>query len=471
MAIENVAHFEDSTDETTQLIQDLTQKAMMKANDPIQVGLLGIGTVGSGVFTVLQRNQQEIQRRAGRGIEITMVADLDTARAKGIVGNQVQVVADARAIIANPEIDIVIELIGGYGIAKQLVMEAIAAGKHVVTANKALLAVHGTEIFAAAHAKGVIVAFEAAVAGGIPIIKALREGLTANRIQWIAGIINGTTNFILSEMRDKGLDFGVVLKEAQRLGYAEADPTFDIEGVDAAHKATIMSAIAFGIPVQFDKAYVEGITKLGAADIRYAEQLGYRIKLLGITKRVDSGVELRVHPSLVPAKRLIANVEGAMNAVVVQGDAVGTTLYYGKGAGSEPTASAVIADLVDITRLHTADPEHRVPHLAFQPNSMSSLEVLPMDKVVTSYYLRLRVADQAGVLAKVTGILAEAGISIDAVIQREADQVGGEGSTQTDLIILTHDCVEAKMNVAIAQMQALPTVLDQITRIRKEELA
>ena len=443
----------------------------MKANDPIQVGLFGIGTVGSGVFTVLQRNQQEIQRRAGRGIEITMVADLDTARAKSIVGDQVQVVADARAIIANPKIDIVIELIGGYGIAKQLVMEAIAAGKHVVTANKALLAVHGTEIFAAAHAKGVIVAFEAAVAGGIPIIKALREGLTANRIQWIAGIINGTTNFILSEMRDKGLDFGVVLKEAQRLGYAEADPTFDIEGVDAAHKATIMSAIAFGIPVQFDKAYVEGITKLGAADIRYAEQLGYRIKLLGITKRVASGVELRVHPSLVPVKRLIANVEGAMNAVVVQGDAVGTTLYYGKGAGSEPTASAVIADLVDITRLHTADPEHRVPHLAFQPNSMSALEVLPMDQVVTSYYLRLRVADQAGVLAKVTGILAEAGISIDAVIQREADQVGGEGSTQTDLIILTHDCVEAKMNAAIAQMQALPTVLDQITRIRKEELA
>ena len=438
---------------------------------PIQVGLLGIGTVGSGVFNVLARNQDEISRRAGRGIEITMVADLDVARAKAVVGDGIQVVNDARAIIANPDIDIVIELIGGYGIARALVLEAIAAGKHVVTANKALLAVHGTEIFAAASAKGVMVAFEAAVAGGIPIIKALREGLTANRIQWIAGIINGTTNFILSEMRDKGLDFGVVLKEAQRLGYAEADPTFDIEGVDAAHKATIMSAIAFGIPVQFDKAYVEGITKLGAADIRYAEQLGYRIKLLGITKRVDSGVELRVHPSLVPAKRLIANVEGAMNAVVVQGDAVGTTLYYGKGAGSEPTASAVIADLVDITRLHTADPEHRVPHLAFQPNSMSSLEVLPMDKVVTSYYLRLRVADQAGVLAKVTGILAEAGISIDAVIQREADQVGGEGSTQTDLIILTHDCVEAKMNVAIAQMQALPTVLDQITRIRKEELA
>ncbi|MDP3653664.1 MAG: homoserine dehydrogenase [Rhodoferax sp.] len=437
----------------------------------IQVGLLGIGTVGSGVFNVLQRNQAEIQRRAGRGIEITMVADLDVARAQAAVGKGVQVVADARAVIANPEIDIVIELIGGYGIAKTLVLEAIAAGKHVVTANKALLAVHGTEIFAAASAKGVMVAFEAAVAGGIPIIKALREGLTANRIQWIAGIINGTTNFILSEMRDKGLDFAVVLKEAQRLGYAEADPTFDIEGVDAAHKVTLMSAIAFGIPVQFDKAYVEGITKLGAADIRYAEQLGYRIKLLGITKRTDKGIELRVHPSLIPSKRLIANVEGAMNAVVVNGDAVGNTLYYGKGAGSEPTASAVIADLVDITRLHTADAAHRVPHLAFQPGSMSDVPVLPMGEVVTSYYLRLRVADEAGVLATVTGILAEAGISIDAVLQREADEVGGEGSTQTDLIILTHDCVEAKMDAALAQMQALPTVLQPIVRIRKEELA
>ena len=441
---------------------------------PIQVGLLGIGTVGSGVFNVLQRNQDEISRRAGRGIEITMVADLDVARAKAVVGDGIQVVNDARAIIANPDIDIVIELIGGYGIARALVLEAIAAGKHVVTANKALLAVHGTEIFAAASAKGVMVAFEAAVAGGIPIIKALREGLTANRIQWIAGIINGTTNFILSEMRDKGLDFDVVLKEAQRLGYAEADPTFDIEGVDAAHKVTLMSAIAFGIPVQFDKAYVEGITKLGAADIRYAEQLGYRIKLLGITKRAEKGVELRVHPSLVPTKRLIANVEGAMNAVVVQGDAVGTTLYYGKGAGSEPTASAVIADLVDIARLHTADPEHRVPHLAFQPQTLSdamdALPVLPMSEVVTSYYLRLSVADQAGVLAKVTGLLAEAGVSIDAVLQREADEVGGEGSTQTDLIILTHNTREGTMDAVIAQMQALPTVLAPITRIRKEEL-
>lgn len=437
---------------------------------PIQVGLLGIGTVGSGTFNVLRRNQEEIRRRAGRGIEITMVADLDTARAQAIVGPGVTVVNDARAVIAHPEIDIVIELIGGYGIARDLVMEAIAAGKHVVTANKALLAVHGTEIFAAASAKGVMVAFEAAVAGGIPIIKALREGLTANSIQWIAGIINGTTNFILSEMRDKGLDFDTVLKEAQRLGYAEADPTFDIEGVDAAHKVTIMSAIAFGIPVQFHKAHVEGITQLGATDIRYAEQLGYRIKLLGITKRTPQGVELRVHPSLVPGKRLIANVEGAMNAVLVQGDAVGATMYYGKGAGSEPTASAVIADLVDITRLHTADPHHRVPHLAFHPDAMSDLAVLPMSEVVTSYYLRLRVADKAGVLANVTGLLAELGISIDAVMQREADEISGEGGTSTDLIILTHDTREGTMNDALARLQGLPTVLAPIVRIRKEEL-
>jgi homoserine dehydrogenase len=436
----------------------------------IQVGLMGMGTVGSGTFNVLKRNQEEIKRRAGRGIEITMVADLDVAKAQSLCGDQVKVVNDARQIIANPDIDIVVELIGGYGIAKTLVLEAIAAGKHVVTANKALLAVHGTEIFAAAHAKGVMVAFEAAVAGGIPIIKALREGLTANSIQWVAGIINGTTNFILSEMREKGLDFDVVLKEAQRLGYAEADPTFDIEGVDAAHKATLMSALAFGIPVQFDKAYVEGITKLGAADIKYAEQLGYRIKLLGITKRTDAGVELRVHPSLVPTQRLIANVEGAMNAVMVQGDAVGTTLYYGKGAGSEPTASAVIADLVDITRLHTADPLNRVPHLAFQPNAMSNLKILPMSDVVTSYYLRLRVADEAGVLAKLTGLLAEANISIDAVLQREADQVSQAGENQTDVIILTHDTVEGKMNEVLVQMQALPTVMAPITKIRKEEL-
>ena len=451
---------------------------------PIQVGLMGMGTVGTGTFEVLKRNQEEIKRRAGRGIEITMIADLNTARAQELAGPGVQVVPNAQALIDNPNIDIVVELIGGYGVARDLVMKAIAAGKHVVTANKALLAVHGTEIFAAAHAKGVMVAFEAAVAGGIPIIKSLREGLTANRIQWIAGIINGTTNFILSEMRSKGLDFSVVLKEAQRLGYAEADPTFDIEGVDAAHKATLMSAIAFGIPVQFDKAYVEGITQLEAQDIQYAEQLGYRIKLLGIAKRREAnakthspaGVELRVHPSLVPTSRLIANVEGAMNAVMVQGDAVGTTLYYGKGAGSEPTASSVIADLVDITRLHTADPQNRVPHLAFQPDAMSDLPVLPMDEVVTSYYLRLRVADEAGVLAKVTGILATENISIDAVLQREADQVqpselGATSVPQTDLIILTHDAREGTMNRALASLQALPTVLKPIVRIRKEELA
>jgi homoserine dehydrogenase len=439
---------------------------MMK---PIQVGLLGIGIVGSGTFNVLRRNQEEIRRRAGRGIEITMVADLDTARAASVVGSAARVVADAREVIANPDIGIVIELIGGTGIAKSLVMEAIAAGKHVVTANKALLAVHGTEIFAAAREKGVMVAFEAAVAGGIPIIKALREGLTANRIEWIAGIINGTTNFILSEMRARGLDFSAVLKEAQALGYAEADPTFDIEGVDAAHKATIMSAIAFGIPVQFAKAHVEGITKLQAADITYAEQLGYRIKLLGITRRREDGIELRVHPTLVPAKRLIANVEGAMNAVVVHADAVGTTLYYGKGAGSEPTASAVVADLVDITRLHTADPNHRVPHLAFQPDELATTPILPIEQVRTSFYLRLQVADQAGVLARITGILAERAISIDALLQRPADP-DAQGQAKTDVIILTHETVEGVMNDGIAQMQALPTVLAPIVRIRKEEL-
>jgi homoserine dehydrogenase len=443
---------------------------------PLRVGLLGIGTVGSGTFEVLARNQEEIRRRAGCGIEIAVVADLDTARAAAIVQGRARVVADAAAVVADPDIDVVVELIGGYGIAKKLVLEAIRQGKHVVTANKALLAVHGTEIFAAARERGVTVAFEAAVAGGIPIIKALREGLTANRIEWVAGIINGTTNFILSEMRAKGLDFGTVLKEAQRLGYAEADPTFDIEGVDAAHKATILSAIAFGVPVQFDKAHVEGITALQAADIRYAEQLGYRIKLLGIARRRDDlrsaafaagGIELRVHPTLIPATRLIANVEGAMNAVVVKADAVGTTLYYGKGAGSEPTASAVIADLVDIARLQSADPGHRVPHLAFQPGSLADTPILPISEVVTSYYLRLVVADKAGVLARITGILAEHDISIDAVLQRES----AEGENQTDLIILTHDTVEGRMSAALAQMQALTTVLAPIVKLRKEELS
>jgi homoserine dehydrogenase len=437
---------------------------MMK---PIQVGLLGIGTVGSGVFTVLARNQEEIKRRAGRGIRIHTVADLNTQRAQELVKGQAEVVDDARKVIQNPEIDIVVELIGGYGIAKDLVLEAIAAGKHVVTANKALIAVHGNEIFKAAHAKGVMVAFEAAVAGGIPIIKALREGLSANRIEWIAGIINGTTNFILSEMRDKGLDFNTVLKEAQRLGYAEADPTFDIEGIDAAHKATIMSAIAFGVPMQFAQAHVEGITKLSAVDIKYAEQLGYRIKLLGITKKNPNGIELRVHPTLVPTKRLLANVEGAMNAVQVHGDAVGTTLYYGKGAGSEPTASAVIADLVDVTRLQTADPENRVPHLAFQPDALQNIPILPMAEVTTSYYLRLAVADQAGVLAEITRILAAHGVSIDALLQKEA----AEGESQTDLVILTHETKEKNMMAAITEMQALKTVLGEIIKIRLENLS
>jgi len=437
---------------------------MMK---PIQVGLLGIGTVGSGVFTVLARNQEEIKRRAGRGIRIHTVADLNTQRAQELVKGQAEVVDDARKVIQNPEIDIVVELIGGYGIAKDLVLEAIAAGKHVVTANKALIAVHGNEIFKAAHAKGVMVAFEAAVAGGIPIIKALREGLSANRIEWIAGIINGTTNFILSEMRDKGLDFNTVLKEAQRLGYAEADPTFDIEGIDAAHKATIMSAIAFGVPMQFAQAHVEGITQLSAVDIKYAEQLGYRIKLLGITKKNPNGIELRVHPTLVPTKRLLANVEGAMNAVQVHGDAVGTTLYYGKGAGSEPTASAVIADLVDVTRLQTADPENRVPHLAFQPDAVHNIPILPMAEVTTSYYLRLAVADQAGVLAEITRILAAHGVSIDALLQKEA----AEGESQTDLVILTHETIEKNLMAALSEIQDLKTVMGEIVKIRLENLS
>ncbi len=436
---------------------------MMK---PINVGLLGIGTVGGGTWTVLTRNAEEITRRAGRPIRISAVADRNVERARELTGGQARVTDDAFALVKDPDIDIVVELIGGYTVAKELVMAAIENGKHVVTANKALLAVHGNEIFAAAQKKGVIVAFEAAVAGGIPIIKALREGLSANRIQWIAGIINGTTNFILSEMRDKGLAFADVLKEAQRLGYAEADPTFDIEGVDAAHKATLMSAIAFGIPIQFDKCHIEGISKLEAADIRYAEQLGYRIKLLGITKRVAGGVELRVHPALVPAKRLIANVEGAMNAVLVWGDAVGATLYYGKGAGAEPTASAVIADLVDVTRLHTADPLHRVPHLAFQPDQLTDLPVLPMDEVETAYYLRLRALDKPGVLADITRILADLEISIDAMLQKEP----GEGEDQTDIVLLTHVAREKSVNAAIARIEALDSIAGKVTRIRLEEL-
>jgi homoserine dehydrogenase len=433
---------------------------------PIQVGLLGIGTVGGGTFRVLQRNQEEIKRRAGRGIEIGIVAARDLARARSLVGPDTRLTADPFEVVNHPEVEIVVEVIGGTTLAKELVMRAIAHGKHVVTANKALLAEHGNEVFAAAQKHGVMVAFEGAVAVSIPIIKALREGLSGNRIEWVAGIINGTTNFILSEMRDKGLGFNTVLAQAQALGYAEADPSFDLEGFDAAHKATILASVAFGIPIQFKPDHVEGITQLAAADITYAFQMGYRIKLLGIAKRTGQGIELRVHPTLIPAKRLLANVEGSMNGIMVKSDAAGITMYYGAGAGSEQTASAVIADLVDVARLHTADAAQRVPHLAFQPDAMSSEPVLPMSAVVTSYYLRLRVADQAGVLARLTGILAQAAISIDAVLQRPA----GEVQNQTDLIILTHACVESAMNLAIEQMQALDTVLAPVVRIRKEEL-
>ncbi|MBY0473916.1 MAG: homoserine dehydrogenase [Nitrosomonas sp.] len=433
---------------------------------PIHIGLLGIGTVGGGTYTVLKRNQEEIARRAGREIVVKMIADKDLDKARNLADSGVIVTADAHEITKNPDIDIVVELIGGQTIAKDLILEAIANGKHVVTANKALLANHGTEIFAAARAKGVIVAFEAAVAGGIPIIKALREGLTANRITWIAGIINGTANFILSEMREKGLSFEQVLAQAQKLGYAEADPTYDIEGIDAAHKITLMSAIAFGIPVQFSKVYTEGITKLTGEDIRYAEELGYRIKLLGITKRVAKGIELRVHPTLIPMRRLIANVEGVMNAVVVNGDAVGATLYYGAGAGAEPTASSVIADLVDVTRMQTADPMHRVPTLSFQPDSLSDTPIIPMEEVETSYYLRLQVIDKPGVMAEITRIVAENNISISAMIQKEASS----DSDKVGIIMLTHLTAEKNINAAIAHIESLPVVTSKVIRVRIEEL-
>ena len=433
---------------------------------PINVGLLGIGTVGGGTFEVLARNQEEIMRRAGRGIIITMVADKDIERARKLVGTGATVTADAYEVVNHPDIDIVVELIGGTTIAQKLILRAIENGKHVVTANKALMATQGNEIFAAAQKKNVMVAFEAAVAGGIPIIKALREGLTANRIEWIAGIINGTSNFILSEMRDKGAGFDTVLQEAQRLGYAETDPTFDIEGIDAAHKLTIIAAISFGIPMRFADAYTEGITRLTAADIRYAEELGYRIKLLGITKRKANGIELRVHPTLIPARRLIANVEGVMNAILVKGDAVGATLYYGAGAGAYPTASAVIADLVDVTRMHTADPEHRVPHLAFQPDQLSDIPILPISEVETSYYLRMRVHDKPGVLADITRVLADSGISIDAMVQKEPSA----GEEQVDIIMLTHLAVEKNVNAAIATIEQLPVVAGKVTRIRMEQL-
>jgi len=433
---------------------------------PIRVGLLGIGTVGGGTWEVLNRNADEIQRRAGRAIQITTVADKDVKKANSLVKKKARVTSDAFSVVRDKNIDIIVELIGGTRVALDLVLEALRHGKHVVTANKALLATRGNQIFAAAQKKGVMVAFEASVGGGIPIIKALREGLAANRIEWIAGIINGTSNFILSEMRDKGLAFAAVLKDAQKRGYAETDPTFDIEGVDAAHKLTILAALAFGIPMQFEKCFKEGIAALTREDLGYAEALGYRIKLLGITRRAKKGIELRVHPTLVPARRLIANVEGVMNGILVKGDAVGPTLYYGAGAGGLPTASAVVADLVDVTRLITADPEHRVPHLAFQPDQLSDVPILPIEAVETSCYLRMRVLDRPGVLADVTRILADSKISIDAMVQKEP----AKGESRADIVMLTHLAVENHVNQAIARIEKLPTVVGAVTRIRLEEL-
>jgi len=430
----------------------------------IKVGLLGLGVVGAGTWKVLTRNAQEIARRAGRHIEVTAVAVRDVGKARSLVGDGVYITRDGLEVVRRPDIDIVVELIGGDTLAREWVMEAIAQGKHVVTANKALLAKHGNEIFAAAHAKGVMVTFEAAVAGGIPIIKAIREGLTANRIQWLAGIINGTTNFILSEMRARGLPFEQVLAEAQRLGYAEADPTFDIEGVDAAHKLTLLASLAFGIPVQFDKAHIEGISTLAQEDIAHAERLGYRIKLLGITRRRADGIELRVHPTLVPMECLLASVEGAMNAVLVSGDMVGPTLYYGQGAGELPTASAVVADLVDVTRLQAADPGHRVPHLAFQPDAMDDTPVLPIDQVHSSYYLRMRVLDRPGVLADIARILADVGISIGSMFQQP------HGEAQADIIFLTHEAREGAIDTAMQRIRQLPFVQSEVTRLRVEAL-
>lgn len=438
----------------------------MKLNE-LRVGLLGIGTVGGGTFNVLKSNAAEISRRTGVHIHVVQVADRNLSHAATVTGNASIVTDDAFAVVNNPNVDVVVELIGGYTIAKDLVLKAIANKKHVVTANKALIALHGNEIFAAAEANHVMVAYEAAVAGGIPIIKALREGLSANKIEWLAGIINGTTNFILTEMFEKGLAFSDVLGEAQRLGYAEADPTFDVEGIDAAHKLTIMSAIAFGMPMKFNEAYTEGITQLQQIDIQYAQELGYRVKLLGITKRTEQGVELRVHPTLIPEKRLVANVNGAMNAVVVKGDAVGPTLYYGAGAGATPTASAVVADLVDVARLMHADHHHRVPYLAFQTNDVIDLPILPMTEVHSAYYLRLRVSDKPGVLADVTKILGDRDISIDAMMQKEP----AENEQEANIVILTHVTVEQNMNAAITAIEGLSAIVGKVTRIRMEELS
>jgi homoserine dehydrogenase len=433
---------------------------------PVNVGLLGLGTVGGGTFNVLNRNAAEITRRAGRGIQISHAAarDYDPAGLPGI--DAISVTDDAFAVVDNPDVDIIVELIGGYEPARELVLRAIANGKHVVTANKALIAMHGNEIFAAAQEQGVMVAFEAAVAGGIPIIKAIREGLAANAIEWLTGIINGTGNFILTEMRDKGRDFADVLSEAQALGYAEADPTFDIEGIDAAHKLTILASIAFGIPLQFDKVYTEGISHITREDVEYAAEFGYRIKHLGFTRRTAAGIELRVHPTLIPQRRLIANVDGVMNAVLVNADAVGPTLYYGAGAGSEPTASAVVADVIDVVRTLTADPENRVPHLAFQPHALADVPILGMDDIETAYYLRMQAVDKPGVLAEVTRILGDLGISIEAILQKEP----ATGAADVPIIMLTHVVREQQMNTAISQIESLDSIHGSVTRIRLEHL-
>jgi homoserine dehydrogenase len=434
--------------------------------EPVKIGILGLGTVGSGTINVLTRNADEILRRAGRAIRVVQAAARDTKRARNCPTEGIQLTTDPYEVVNNPEVAVVVELIGGYEPARSLVLKAIENGKHVVTANKAMIAAHGNEIFTAAQKKGVMVAFEAAVAGGIPIIKTLREGLAGNRIEWLAGIINGTSNFILTEMRDRGADFADALAEAQRLGYAEADPTFDVEGIDAAHKLTILAAIAFGIPLQFKKAYTEGITKITRLDVEYAEQLGYRIKSLGIARRTAKGVELRVHPTLIPERRLIANVDGVMNAVLVTGDAVGPTLFYGAGAGAEPTASAVVADIVDVVRTLTADPNNRVPHLAFQPDQLSDFPILPMEEVETAYYLRLQALDKPGVLAEVTRILGDLGISIEAILQKEPR----EGENTVPVIILTQRVLEKYMNQAITRIEALPSITGKVMRIRLEHL-
>lgn len=433
---------------------------------PIQVGLLGLGTVGSGTVKVLWRNADEITRRAGRAIQITQAAVRDLGKERSFPLEVIEIMGDSYAVVDNPKIHIVIELIGGLEPARELVLRAIATGKHVVTANKALIAIHGNAIFKAAQQQGVMVAFEAAVGGGIPIIKTLREGLTGNRIEWLAGIINGTGNFILTEMRERGRDFAEVLREAQQLGYAEADPSFDIEGIDAAHKLTILAAIAFGIPLQFDKVYTEGISKVTQADISYAEQFGYRIKHLGIARNSGKSIELRVHPTLIPERQLLANVNGVMNAVLIKGDAVGPTLYYGAGAGAEPTASAVVADLVDVVRALTSDPENRVPHLAFQPDALSDLPVCTMEDIKTAYYLRMNAVDRPGVLADITRILGDLQISIEAILQKEPLV----GERHVPIIMLTHRVRERAMNTALARIEALQSIKGPVTRIRLETL-